>query len=389
MLENRFTISHSIHGPGFKYDVLKCELSKGSHISKTTHPVAEVELLKQRLLQRKVLKDMGTYWELKKSLRTGILMAFNLHTGQLVKESLYHQNVVVTESEAEKLKGKFPEKQVCTTDSEIVMKSIRDTQRFSSVNIVEVDKEVLNHHGSDSFGKEEAFVLKILQEQGVVSASARHGEAGKNEADIVDETTGDQFEITYEFKISLLSKKKMQPSWLFDPATLLLQLVDNPFIHTTKSLMKKFEREYTDRYRTNLVILTLGTKQAIVSMLEALSKELKKSKRTEISFSSVYIIALDFIGEKVIFCRISPGDQFFVEQFPYKNDDLGFIKMTPVAFSAMENGKKYLMVCRDIFEDLFRCRYDEATELRKWAKGIRIWGIPKDNMEDTDEDDLS
>lgn len=376
MPENRSTISHSVHGPGFKYDVLKGELSKGSHISKATHPVAEVELLKQRLLQRKVLKDMGTYWELKKPLRTGNLMAFNLHTGQLVKESLYHQDVVVTKSEAEKLKGKFPEKQVCVTDSEIVMNSIRDTQRFSSVNIMEVDKEVFNHHGSDSFGREEAFVLKILQEQGVVSASARHGESGKKEADIVDETTGNQFEITYEFKTSLSKKKQMQPNWLFDPATLILQLVDSPFIHTSKSLIKKFEKEYTDRYRTNLVILTLGTKQAIVSMLEALSKELEKSQMTETDFSSAYIIALDFIDEKAIFCRISPSEQFFVEQFPYKNEDLGFIKITPIDFSDMEDDKKYLMVCRDIFEDLFRCRYDEASELRKWAKEIRIWGIP-------------
>lgn len=376
MPENRSTISHSVHGPGFKYDVLKGELSKGSHISKATHPVAEVELLKQRLLQRKVLKDMGTYWELKKPLRTGNLMAFNLHTGQLVKESLYHQDVVVTKSEAEKLKGKFPEKQVCVTDSEIVMNSIRDTQRFSSVNIMEVDKEVFNHHGSDSFGREEAFVLKILQEQGVVSASARHGKSGKEEADIVDEITGNQFEITYEFKTSLSKKKQMQPNWLFDPATLILQLVDSPFIHTSKSLIKKFEKEYTDRYRTNLVILTLGTKQAIVSMLEALSKELEKSKMTETDFSSAYIIALDFIDEKALFCRISPSEQFFVEQFPYKNEDLGFIKITPVDFSDMEDDKKYLMVCRDIFEDLFRCRYDEASELRKWAKEIRIWGIP-------------
>ena len=168
----------------------------------------------------------------------------------------------------------------------------------------------------------------------------------------------------------------MQPNWLFDPATLILQLVDNPFIHTSKSLMKKFEKEYTDQYRTNLVILTLGTKQAIVSMLEALSKELEKSKMTETDFSSAYIIALDFIDEKAIFCRISPNEQFFVEQFPYKNEDLGFIKITPIEFSAMEDDKKYLMVCRDIFEGLFRCRYDESSELRKWVKEVRIWGIP-------------
>lgn len=376
MSDNRSSVSHAVRGPGFRYDVIKGELSKGSYISKATHPVAEVEVIKQRLLRRKALKDMGVHWELRSNVRTGILMAVNLHTDELITDPPYKQDIVVSEAEATKLKGKLQEKQICVSDSEIVMKSICDTLRFSSVNIMEVDKEVFNHHGSDSFGKEEAFVLKILQERGIISEIARHGEAGKKEADIVDEAAGEQFEITYEFKTSLSKKKKMQPNWLFDPATLILQLVDSPFIHTSKSLMKKFEKEYTDQYRTNLVILTLGTKKAIVSMLEALSKELAKSKLTETDFSSAYIIALDFIDEKVIFCKVSPSEQFFVEQFPYKNEDLGFIKITPVDFSAMENDKKYLMVCRDIFENLFRCRYDEASELRKWAKEVRIWGIP-------------
>ena len=335
-------------------------------------------MIKQRLLQRKVLKDMGTHWELRSNVRTGLLMAVNLHAGELLMEPPYKQDIIVSESEATKLKGKLQEKEICVSDSEIVMRSICDTLQFSSVNIMKVDKEVFNHHGSDSFGKEEEFVLKILKERGVVSASARHGEAGRKEADIVDETIGEQFEITYEFKTSLSKKKQMQPNWLFDPATLILQLVDNPFIHTSKSLMKKFEKEYTDLYRTNLVILTLGTKQAIVSMLEALSKALEKPKMTEINFSSAYIIALDFIGEKVIFCRISPGEQFFVDQFSYKNEDLGFIKITPIDFSAMEDDKKYLMICDCIFDGVQRCRYDEAAELRKWVKEVRIWGMPAD-----------
>lgn len=376
MPENRSTISHSIRGPGFKYDVLKGELSKRSHISKAIHPVAEVEVIKQRLRQHKKLKDMGTHWELRSNLRTGILMAANLYADELLTEPPYKQDIIVSEAEAVKLKGKLQEKQVCGSDSEIVMKSICDTLRFSSVNIMEADKEVFNHHGSDSFGKEEAFVLKILQERGIVSVSAHHGEAEKREADIVDETVGKQFEIIYEFKTSLSKRKKMQPNWLFDPATLLLQLVDSPFIHTSKSLMKKFEKKYTDRYETNLVILTFGTQQAIVSMLEALGEELKKLNMAATGFSSAYIIALDFISEKVIFCRISSSEQFFVEQFPYKNEDLGFIKITPVEFVDMEDDKKYLMVGQDIFEDICRFRYDEASELRKWVKEIRIWGIP-------------
>lgn len=377
MIDSRSSVSHTVRGPGFKYDIMKGELSKDSHISKNIHPLAEVEIFKQRLLQRKALKDAGSHWILKKPLRTGFLMAFNLHAGQFVKETFYHQDIIVSEAEAAELDGKLQEKQICVTNSEIVMKSIRDILRFSSVNIMEIDKEVFNHHGSDSFGKEEEFVLKVLQERGVVSTSARHGEAGKKEADIVDETIGEQFEIIYEFKTEL-SKKHMKPDVIYSPEILVMQLVDSPFIHTSDSLLRKLKKKYTVQYRSNLVILTLGTKQAVVSMLDALSKKMQKENLREIDFANTYIIALDFLSEELMFCRISPNAPFFVDHFSCKNEELGFIKITPVAFSSMENNRKYLMICDGMFDGVQRCRYDEAAELRKWAKEVRIWGIPTD-----------
>ena len=374
MNENRSTISHSVRGPGFKYDVLKGELSKESHISKATHPLPEVEAFKQRLLQRKLLKDAGTHWELRTPIRTGNLMAFNLYAGYLVKEPLYRQDIVVNQEDAKALEGKLQEKQICVTNSEIVMRSICDTLRYSSVNLMEVDSNVLTNHDSDSFGKDEEFVLKFLQERGVVSASARHGESGKNEADIVDEVSGEQFEITYEFKTAL-SKKHMKPDVIYSPEMLVLQLVDNPFIHPSNSLLRKLKKNYTAQYRSNLVILTFGDKQAVVSMLEALGKKMEKENICEIDFVNTYIIALDFLSEKILFCRISSTAPFYVDQFPYKNEDLGLIKITPIDFSSMANGDKYLMICDGIFDGVQRCRYDEAAELRKWAKEVRIWGI--------------
>ena len=164
MGNNRSSVSHTIRVPGYKYDVLKGELRKGSVISKQIHPVPEVEEFKQRLLKRKLLKDMGTHWVLNKNLRTGHLMALNLHEGQLIKESPYKQDIIVSQTDAEELKDKLPEKNICVTDSEIVMKSIRDTLRFSSVSIMEVNADIFTHHEADTFGKEESFVLKISDE---------------------------------------------------------------------------------------------------------------------------------------------------------------------------------------------------------------------------------
>ena len=374
MNNNYASVSHTIRAEGFKYDVFKGQLSKGSTISKSAHPIPEVEEFKKKLLDRKLLKDMGSQWILKKNLRTGHLMAVNLHMGQLMEKSPYKQDIIVTSAEAEELKGKLQEKQMSVTDSEIIMKSLRDTLCFSSINIVDVNPDVFSHHGSDTFGAEEAFVLKILQERNIVSSSARHGLPGAKEADIVDEIRGEQYEITYEFKTEL-SKKKMKPDFIYSPEILILQLVDNPFIHTSKSLGKKFKKEYTDRYRSNLVILTFGTKDAIVAMLQSLSDNLKKEENAELNYSNIYIISLDFLDERAIFFRISPTESFPPESFPCKNEELGFIKLTPVDYSSIEDARKYLMICSGIFDKTFRCRYDEGKALKNWVKEIHIWGL--------------
>lgn len=373
MGNNRSSISHTIRAAGYKYDIFKGELAKGSSISKSVHPLPEVEEFKKKLLERKLLKDMKTHWTLKKNLRTGHLMAINLHMGQHLKESPYKQDIIVTSDEAAELDGKLQEKHICVTNSEIVMKSICDTLRLSSVNIMEVNESVFVHHGSDTFGPDEAFVLKVLQERGVVS-SARHGSADKKEADIVDEINGEQYEITYEFKTAL-PKKLMKPDIVYSPEILTLQLVDSPFIHTSKALERKLKKEYTDRYRSNLVILTLGSRQSTIGMLEALSEKLKTEQITKLNYANVYIISLDFLNEHALFARISSKERFALEGFPCKNDELGFIKLTPVEFIDMKDARKYLMVCEGIFDGIQRLRYDEGKELKAWVKEVRIWGV--------------
>ena len=374
MSNNRSSISHTIRSEGYKYDIFKGELSKGSIISKAVHPIPEVEEFKKKLLERKMLKDMRTHWVLKKNLRTGHLMALNLYFGKLITESPFKQDIIVTSEEAVELEGKLPEKHICVTDSEIVMKSVCDTLRLSSVNIVEVNEKVFINHGSDSFGQDEAFALKILQKKGIISTSARHGSTSDKEADIVDEINGEQYEITYEFKTDL-PRRLMKPDLLYSPEILTMQLVDSPFIHTSKALGRKLHKEYTNKYRPNLVILTLGTRESTISMLEALGRKLKDEKVAELNYTNIYLIVLNFVNEQAIFARISATEKFTLESFPCKNNELGFIKLIPVEFSAMKDTEKYLMVCDSIFEDRHRMRYDDGKTLKAWAKELRILGV--------------
>lgn len=371
---NLTSVSHTIRAEGFKYDILKGELSNGSYISKFEHPIHEVEEFKKKLFARNMLKDTGSCWTLRKNIRTGLMMAVNLHFGQLLTESPFKQDIIVTSDEAAKLKGKLPEKHICVTDSEIVMKSLCDTLKITAIHTMNVNEHIFNHHGSDTFGQDEAFVLKILKERGIVSSTSRHGYPNEKEADIVDELNKEQYEIIYEFKTAL-SKKRMKENIFYSPEMLTLQLVDSPFIHTSKSLEKKLKKEYTDRYRANLVILTLGSRQSTIGMLEALSEKLKTDPHEKFNYCKVFIISLDFINEQALFVRISPSEPFLCETFPCKNDELGFIKLTPIKFDAIKDSEKYLIICNEIFNESQRLRYDNGKALKDWAKEIHIWSI--------------
>ena len=371
MCNRQASISHTVREMGFKYDILKGELSHGCIISKSIHPISEVEVLKEKLLGRNYLKNAGTHWILKKNIRTGFLMAVNLHLGYLVAESPYKQDIIVTSEEAAELSENLEKKHVCVSNSDIIIKSLRDTLRLSSVNIMEVNQGIFKHHEANTFAPEEAFVLRILQTRGIISSSARHGISESNEADIVDEIRKEQFEVVYGFKTEL-PRKNMKPDFIYSPEILVLQLVDSPFIHTSNALKKKFTKKYTEQYRSNLVILTFGAEDVVISMLESLCDNLKKEVNTELNFFEIYVISLDFLSEQALFLRISPTGSFPLERIPCKNDELGFIKLTPVCFASIEDTRKYLMICDGIFDGIPRCLYDDGNSLKAWVKAVNI-----------------
>ena len=86
MDSNRKTIKYIINEGGFKYHTRKCVMMKGSTISKNIHPIYEVELLKKKLLETGKIIDKQTHYVCKRSIHTGVLMAYNLHQGFLVSK---------------------------------------------------------------------------------------------------------------------------------------------------------------------------------------------------------------------------------------------------------------------------------------------------------------
>ncbi|MFV0516947.1 MAG: hypothetical protein ACK5MV_06090 [Aminipila sp.] len=366
--ENLRTIHSTICDKGFKYHMLKGRLLKGSTISKNLHPVTEVVLFRQCLIRSKRLKDYGDFWVLKDSITIGLLMALNLHYGEPVPENPLNQTIVVGSDDAQKLEDKLPVKGLKVSDSDIVKKMDCDALKLSNVYTLQISKSFLTYHGSNSFGPDEKFVLSIMQQEGIISQCARHGDAGCKEADIVDKLYDTQYEIIYEFKNSLRSKKMDKVA--YDPQMFLTQLVDNAYIHSSNALIEKFvKKKYTDKYRKRLVVFNVGSFETMKTMLSSMANRLKPESYIKNDFENLYIISYDFISEIIHFFQLKP---YHYCSFPCNNQDIGFVNMTTYDYANLNNKDSYLMICRNIFNNQETIRYGIGQELIEWVKEMRI-----------------
>lgn len=364
---SHMSVRHTIREKGFTYNMIKGKLEKNSIISKGIHPVPQVESFKCNLRSRGYLKDCSTHWELKKPLFTGLLMALNLHNGYLVEKNYLCDDIFVSKYDAEQLEGTLPEKELCRSDSDIIKKIDRDTLKLDNFFGMHVNKDFLVNHGSDDFGADEKFALKIMQQQGIISTNARHGLTSHNEADIIDEESGQQYEVTYEFKTSLSKKKN---SAQFDPEMLLVQTIDNPYIHPSESLMKKLlSKAYSPNYIPNLIILNIGTYETTKAMFEELAKRLEVLNPPNINFNNIFVISHDFLTETATFIQLNP---FKAELFPCSNTEMNLIQLIPTQACQIIDEQKYLLVCHNIFNQAKALRYDTGGELRKWIKELHI-----------------
>lgn len=368
MKNRQSSVISKIHADGFTYHVLNGTMERGSTISKNKHPVTQVESIKESLLRRKLLIDNGQHYVLKKPITVGLLMAQNLHFGFLISENQFTQDLIVSEPVSKEIRDNLPLKGLKITTSSVTEKVDRDSLRVEGVYDYAINLGFLVNHGSDDFGKDEKLVLTVLQNLGIISGNVRHGNSQQNEADIIDIDNLVQYEVMYEFKNEL--SKRQQNKKGFSPEMFLIQMIDNPFIHTSRALMGKFTKKtYSDAYRTCLVAFNVGTKKTTETVLELLGKELKESELYLTQFYDFYIVTYDFLAEQIYIAGCNPA---FFQILPCKNEDIGFIQLRDVEYSAIDPNKNYLMCCQNIFCDEKCLRYDTGIELRNWVHTMRM-----------------
>lgn len=363
MNEKSLSIKYRINAPGFSYHMIKGILEKGSSISKSKHPVPEVEWLKAQLLKKGRIIDKGNVYILNSPVKTGFLMALNLHKGFLVEKYETKQRIVVSGSEASVLRDTLPQGNIQLSNSGIVQRTDKHSYIFEHLFNIEFNDTFLKNHSSDCFGSDEEFVFEVLKKSGILSDDVRHGISGESEADIVDEANRIQFEVTYEKRLAPKIKKD-SVKVLYDTEFQTVKVVDNnPFLLVSDSTIKKFTtKKYTEKYNLVITILTIGIRETAKDLLKQLSEQLTKESKLNYVYGIV-LISIDHISDKTHF--VSCIDKDFFEKTLDMIPQNFYIKKE-IQHCEMNDNRKYTLLCKNIFNGqkmIFSGTKDEIKDL--------------------------
>ena len=361
-MKNHSTIVYTMNKPNFKYHISKGELKRGSTISKKVHPLKEVNQFRDKLLERKIILDNGKNYILNDTIKIGAVMAYNLHCGELKSEIESNNDIVINRFDKAIIE-EFNIKNIYSTDAKLRNSLILDSMKLSKLYEIEVDFSVVSEQKPDEFSKLEKMFSNVLIQEKIIDINSRHGLTQKNECDIVDEKHEIQVEIVTEFKNRL--KKDKTPQKNID--MFMIEAIDNNLIKTSDALMKKFlYKSYTSDYQIELGIFCIGEQKSISTMLKVLQGNLENNNIKN-NFKNIYIIWYDFILDEYYFYSSRNKD---IKKL--KNQSLGLVKKKPISFKNMEDGKKYLIVLKNIFKEECALSYLSKTDIIKLVKQLRI-----------------
>ena len=311
-INNRSTIRLTDSFEGFSYHIGKYQLDKKSTVSKSKHPITEVEAFKAKLLDKKLLIDVGKNYVLRKPIHTSLLMARNLHEGSLINtRSLnwnrggYYSLPLGDLLEDVKLGN------LTTFDSPIGKAHFLDSQRIVKIQEIEIDFSCLSGHDGDIFNPIEQLFFDALKERGLISRSSRHGLTEKQECDIVDDLKETQIEVVAAFKNRISTDKKSK----YDYNSIGLECVDNVLICPSEPLLNKYyKKNYTPKFQKKLAIYCLGNRLSVTRLAQRIRDAIVANGAVKNSFESVYIIWNDFINDNKTYFSYFDKDKLKIEE---------------------------------------------------------------------------
>lgn len=359
-MESKSSLLHTIREEGFIYHVIKGELKKGSVISKKIHPVKEVNEYRENLKKRGAFSEYNNYYKLKKTVRVGALMAYNLYKGELVTKPA-HEAIIRTNDK--KIIEDLDLENIYPTDSVILNYENMDSMKLEAIYDVDLEFSELSNQDPNEFSNIETLFFETLKKEGIISKDSRHGLTEKKECDIVDEKNKLQIEIVTEFKNRIIKDKHPQRNI----EMFLFEAVANNITFSSQALINKFcSKDYTNKYAKELGIFCLGNFDSIKVMISTLNKTLK-DKNIKNDFRNIYLIWYDFIDDKTYLFK--SNDNSIKE---LKDKRMKVFKKTEIDYTELKENKKYLIILKNIFSGERAIGYFSREEIKERIKTLHV-----------------
>jgi len=349
----------------FKYHFLKSVFLKGSRISGKIHPLKEVNNLKDKLIQDRKLIKMRDGYLLRKNLKVGFLMAYNLYSGELKTEIEDRANDIHLSKSTLEINS-LVKGELVSTDNENYIELNKYCQKLEKVCILKLNYKFIEGASSDDFSKIESYIANLLHKHKYISGNYRHGVTNDKECDIVDEETNSQIEITFAFKTTI-SKKKKTP--FEDVERILTEFSDNSFIHPSKSLLGKMNKEYTPKYKKYLAIVMVGTPESSFTLLDVLFKKLIDEGMEISPFIGYYMIVYEPF-EEYIYLTFTGNQSQLTD-----NDcaDFDFLKLEETTLDNLDDSSKYLFMLTNIFDNKKSIMILNKVEYLDYSNQLKVY----------------
>lgn len=352
-------------GSSFMYHFIKGYFLAGSRISNLTHPVNEVNELRESLLKSKKIIRRDNNLILRENIKIGFLMAYNLHCGKLESElESLTQNLNLYKS----LPGLMDifKGEIVSTGNELFKNLNRKCAKFESISSFKLNYDFLKGASPNEFSQSELFAAKLLNKHGFLTKDFSHGNTDLNECDIIDKNLNIQVEVTFAFKTEL-SDSRLSP--FYDVEKILSEFNDNKFIRPSESLMKKMSNEYTPKLNSFLAVLMIGTADSSLKLFERLINKLESQGLKVSPFKGYFFITYDPMKDYI--CIFSTTGKKII----YEEDcsSFTFIIKEHIDYSEMNEDEKYLISLRDLFTKENQLLLINKRDFLNYAKDINLY----------------
>lgn len=349
----------------FKYHFLKGLFLAGSRISEKTHPVNEVNELKDLLISKRKITRGKHGFVLKENIKVGLLMAYNLYSDSK-KTEMENLSKSITLLNPYPELGDIFKGEIVSSGNELYINLNRKCVKLDSVWKFELNYDFLRGAEPSIFSESESFVSTLLLKHGFITSNFRHGITELDECDIVDESIKMQVEVTYAFKTELKDPKKIPKN---DVERILTEFSDNRFIHPSRSLINKMSKTYTSKFKHYLAILMIGTPDSSFTLFLRLLDKLQKDGVEISPFCGYFLIAYDPMNDYL--CISSTMDKNVII-----DEDCGeftLIKKELISYSEVNEDDKYLFILKDIFTDETQVSIFDKKQFDEYAKNLEIF----------------